>query len=161
MNGLIRNGHYIDGEWVSSPNLFPVHNPATGEVIVDIARGGEAEAEQAVAAAARAFPAWRALTAKERSIKVRRWGELMLQHKEALAELLTREQGKPIAEARGEVGYAASFLEWFAEEAKRLQESAATALQRLGALRPGLAGGAATALRRRGERGLGLAGGAA
>ena len=119
MNGLIRNGHYIDGEWVSSPNLFPVHNPATGEVIVDIARGGEAEAEQAVAAAARAFPAWRALTAKERSIKVRRWGELMLQHKEALAELLTREQGKPIAEARGEVGYAASFLEWFAEEAKR------------------------------------------
>jgi succinate-semialdehyde dehydrogenase/glutarate-semialdehyde dehydrogenase len=119
MNDLIRNSHYIDGKWVTSPNLFPVRNPATGEVIVEIAWGGEVEAEQAVAAAAKAFPTWRALTAKERSSKVRRWGELMLQHKEALAELLTREQGKPIAEARGEVGYAASFLEWFAEEAKR------------------------------------------
>ncbi|RDS82660.1 NAD-dependent succinate-semialdehyde dehydrogenase [Dyella psychrodurans] len=119
MKDLIRNGHYIDGKWVTGPTLFPVHNPATGDIIAEIARGGEAEAKQAVAAAAKAFPAWRALTAKERSIRVRRWGELMLEHKESLAELLTREQGKPIAEARGEVGYAASFLEWFAEEAKR------------------------------------------
>ncbi|HTV86432.1 MAG TPA: NAD-dependent succinate-semialdehyde dehydrogenase [Dyella sp.] len=119
MNGLIRNGHYIDGQWVSSATFFPVRNPATGAIIVEIAHGGEAEAQLAVDAAARAFPGWRALTAKERSIKVRRWGELMLQHMDALAELLTREQGKPIAEARGEVAYAASFLEWFAEEAKR------------------------------------------
>jgi succinate-semialdehyde dehydrogenase / glutarate-semialdehyde dehydrogenase len=119
MSDLIRNGHYIDGKWVTSATSFQVRNPATGEVIIEIARGGEAEAQQAVAAASKAFPTWRALTAKERSIKVRRWGELMLQHKEALAELLTREQGKPIAEARGEVAYAASFLEWFAEEAKR------------------------------------------
>lgn len=120
MNDFIRKAHYIDGQWVTSATQFPVRDPATGEVITQIAYGGAAEAEQAVVAAAKAFPAWRALTAKERSIKVRRWGELMLQHKEALAELLTREQGKPIAEARGEVAYAASFMEWFAEEAKRV-----------------------------------------
>jgi succinate-semialdehyde dehydrogenase / glutarate-semialdehyde dehydrogenase len=119
MNDFLRNGHYIDGEWVTGQTLFPVRNPATGEVIVEIAQGGEAEAQRAVDAASAAFPAWRALTAKERSSKVRRWGELMQQHKEALAELLTCEQGKPMAEARGEVLYAASFLEWFAEEAKR------------------------------------------
>jgi succinate-semialdehyde dehydrogenase / glutarate-semialdehyde dehydrogenase len=119
MNDFLRNGHYIDGEWVTGQTLFPVCNPATGEVIVEIAQGGEAEAQRAVDAASAAFPAWRALTAKERSSKVRRWGELMQQHKEALAELLTCEQGKPMAEARGEVLYAASFLEWFAEEAKR------------------------------------------
>ena len=119
MNDLIRKGHYIDGQWVTGPTVFPVRNPATGAIIVEIAQGGEAEARLAVEAAAKAFPGWRALTAKERSIKVRRWGELMLEHKEPLAELLTREQGKPIAEARGEVAYAASFLEWFAEEAKR------------------------------------------
>ncbi len=119
MNDLLRNGHYIGGKWQTGSKTYPVNNPATGEVIIDVARGGAPEAEQAVAAAAGAFAAWRALTAKERSIKVRRWGELMLEHRDALAELLTREQGKPLAEARGEVGYAASFLEWFAEEAKR------------------------------------------
>jgi succinate-semialdehyde dehydrogenase/glutarate-semialdehyde dehydrogenase len=84
-----------------------------------VAKGGAAEATQAIAAAERAFPAWRSLTAKERSARVKRWGELMLEHRDALAALLTREQGKPLAEARGEVGYAASFFEWFAEEAKR------------------------------------------
>ncbi|QAU22908.1 NAD-dependent succinate-semialdehyde dehydrogenase [Dyella sp. M7H15-1] len=119
MSNFLRNGNYINGQWMTSNETYPVRNPATGVVIVDVAKGGAAEAEQAVAAAAAAFPAWRALTAKERSIKVRRWGELMLEHRDALAELLTREQGKPIAEARGEVAYAASFMEWFAEEAKR------------------------------------------
>jgi succinate-semialdehyde dehydrogenase / glutarate-semialdehyde dehydrogenase len=119
MSQFVRNGHYIDGKWVTSKETYPVCNPATGETIVEVAKGGAAETERAVTAAAAAFPAWRALTAKERSIKVRRWGELMLEHRDALAELLTREQGKPLAEARGEVAYAASFLEWFAEEAKR------------------------------------------
>lgn len=119
MNDLLRNGHYIDGTWHAGSETYPVNNPATGEVITQIAKAGAEEAQQAVDAAVKAFPAWRALTAKERSIKVRRWGELMLIHRDALAELLSREQGKPLAEARGEVAYAASFLEWFAEEAKR------------------------------------------
>lgn len=116
---LLRNGHYIDGTWHGSSETYPVYNPATSSVIAEVAKGGGAEAQQAVDAAANALPAWRALTAKERSSKVRRWGELMLVHREALAELLSREQGKPLVEARGEVAYAASFLEWFAEEAKR------------------------------------------
>ena len=119
MSDLLRNGHYIEGKWRTGTETYPVSNPATGKVIIDVAKGGAAEAEQAVAAAAGAFPGWRGLTAKDRSIKIRRWGELMLEHRDALAELMTREQGKPLAEARGEVGYAASFLEWFAEEAKR------------------------------------------
>ncbi|HUB91017.1 MAG TPA: NAD-dependent succinate-semialdehyde dehydrogenase [Dyella sp.] len=116
---LLHTGHYINGTWHTGADTYPVHNPATGSVIAEVAKGGGAEARQAVDAAAAAFPAWRALTAKERGSKVRRWGELMLVHREALAELLSREQGKPLAEARGEVAYAASFLEWFAEEAKR------------------------------------------
>ena len=116
---LLRNGHYIGGTWHGSSETYPVYNPATGSVIAEVAKGGGAEAQQAVDAAANALPAWRALAAKERSSKVRRWGELMLVHREALAELLSREQGKPLVEARGEVTYAASFLEWFAEEAKR------------------------------------------
>ncbi|ANB75049.1 NAD-dependent succinate-semialdehyde dehydrogenase [Paraburkholderia phytofirmans OLGA172] len=119
MNEFLRTGHYIDGEWYESASTYPVLNPATGEVIAQVAKGGAPETMQAVAAAERAFPVWRSITAKERGARVRRWGELMLENRGALAELLTREQGKPLAEARGEVGYAASFLEWFAEEAKR------------------------------------------
>ncbi|MBT2794072.1 NAD-dependent succinate-semialdehyde dehydrogenase [Paraburkholderia strydomiana] len=119
MNEFLRTGHYIGGEWYESAGTYPVLDPATGEVIAQVAKGGAAEATQAIAAAERAFPAWRSLTAKERSARVKRWGELMLEHRDALAALLTREQGKPLAEARGEVGYAASFFEWFAEEAKR------------------------------------------
>ncbi|TKC87805.1 NAD-dependent succinate-semialdehyde dehydrogenase [Trinickia terrae] len=124
MSDFLRTGHYIDGEWhpakSQGSDTYAVHNPATGEVITYVAKGGAAETAQAIAAAERAFPAWRKLTAKERGARVRRWGELMLEHREALAELMVREQGKPLAEARGEVGYAASFLEWFAEEAKRM-----------------------------------------
>ncbi|AXF17982.1 NAD-dependent succinate-semialdehyde dehydrogenase [Paraburkholderia caledonica] len=120
MNEFLRTGHYIGGEWYEGASTYPVLNPATGEVIAQVAKGGAAEATQAIAAAERAFPAWRSLTAKERSARVKRWGELMLEHRDALAALLTREQGKPLAEARGEVGYAASFFEWFAEEAKRV-----------------------------------------
>lgn len=119
MNAFLRNGHYIAGEWYESASTYPVLNPATGEVIAQVAKGGAAETRRAIAAAARALPAWRAMTAKERGARVKRWGELMLENRDALAELLTLEQGKPLAEARGEVGYAASFFEWFAEEAKR------------------------------------------
>jgi succinate-semialdehyde dehydrogenase/glutarate-semialdehyde dehydrogenase len=119
MNDFLRTGHYIGGEWYDGASPYAVLNPATGEVVAHVAKGGAAEAEQAIAAAAKAFPAWRALTAKERSVRVKRWGESMLENRDALAELLSLEQGKPLNEARGEVGYAASFFEWFAEEAKR------------------------------------------
>jgi succinate-semialdehyde dehydrogenase / glutarate-semialdehyde dehydrogenase len=119
MNEFLRTGHYIGGEWYDSANTYAVLNPATGDVVAQVAKGGAAETAQAIAAAAKAFPAWRALTAKERSARVKRWGELMIDNRDALAELLSLEQGKPLAEARGEVGYAASFFEWFAEEAKR------------------------------------------
>ncbi|CAN7559607.1 NAD-dependent succinate-semialdehyde dehydrogenase [Caballeronia sp. LjRoot34] len=116
---LLRKEHYIDGAWHKSVETYAVHNPATGEVIAHIAKAGVAQTHQAIRAAEIAFPVWRSLTAKERGTRIRRWGELMLEHRDALAELLTREQGKPLAEAKGEVAYAASFLEWFAEEAKR------------------------------------------
>ncbi|MBP0592728.1 NAD-dependent succinate-semialdehyde dehydrogenase [Paraburkholderia sp. LEh10] len=119
MSEFLRTGHYINGKWCESANTYAVRNPATGEVIANVAKGGAQETAQAIDAAERAFPAWRALTAKERGARVKRWGELMIEHRDALAELLTREQGKPLAEAQGEVGYAASFFEWFAEEAKR------------------------------------------
>ena len=116
---LMRNGHYIDGAWHAGKETYPVRNPATGATIAEVAKAGAAETQRAIDAAQRAFPAWRALTAKERGARVKRWGELMLAQRDALAELLSREQGKPLAEAKGEVAYAASFLEWFAEEAKR------------------------------------------
>lgn len=116
---LLRKGHYIGGAWLSGSETYEVCNPATGETILAVAKGGVAETKQAIQAAHNAFASWRALTAKQRSARVKRWGELMLEHRNALAELLTREQGKPLAESRGEVVYAASFLEWFAEEAKR------------------------------------------
>ncbi|AYQ90538.1 NAD-dependent succinate-semialdehyde dehydrogenase [Burkholderia gladioli] len=123
MSEFLKTGHYIGGEWHEPRGgeaTYAVLNPATGETVAEVARGGAAETRHAIAAAERAWPAWRALTAKERGARVKRWGELMLEHRDALAELLTREQGKPLAEARGEVGYAASFLEWFGEEAKRM-----------------------------------------
>ncbi|URV29815.1 NAD-dependent succinate-semialdehyde dehydrogenase [Burkholderia gladioli] len=123
MSEFLKTGHYIGGEWHEPRGgeaTYAVLNPATGETVAEVARGGAAETRHAIAAAKRAWPAWRALTAKERGARVKRWGELMLEHRDALAELLTREQGKPLAEARGEVGYAASFFEWFGEEAKRM-----------------------------------------
>ncbi|WP_025097367.1 NAD-dependent succinate-semialdehyde dehydrogenase [Burkholderia sp. A1] len=123
MSEFLKTGHYIGGEWHEPRGgeaTYAVLNPATGETVAEVARGGAAETQHAIAAAERAWPAWRALTAKERGARVKRWGELMLEHRDALAELLTREQGKPLAEAKGEVGYAASFFEWFGEEAKRM-----------------------------------------
>ncbi|MFJ3487565.1 NAD-dependent succinate-semialdehyde dehydrogenase [Pseudomonas sp. NPDC090202] len=119
MSALIRKGHYIDGQWTAGGATYPVSNPATGELIAEVQKGGAEETDQAIAAAERALPAWRKLTAKERSVRLKRWSELMLSNQRELATLLSREQGKPLAEAMGEVVYAASFLEWFGEEAKR------------------------------------------
>ena len=119
MSGLLRNGHFIDGQWTRGGPTYPVQDPATGELIAQVQKGGAEETDLATAAAERALPAWRGLTAKARSQHLKRWGELMLANQRELATLMCREQGKPLAEAMGEVVYAASFLEWFAEEAKR------------------------------------------
>ena len=119
MSALIRNGNFIDGQWSSGGPTYPVLNPANGELVTTVQKAGAEETNLAIAAANRALPAWRKLTAKERSQKLKRWAELMLSNQKDLATLLSREQGKPLAEAMGEVVYAASFLEWFGEEAKR------------------------------------------
>ena len=119
MSALIRYGNFIDGQWSSGGTTYPVLNPANGELIAEVQKAGAEETGLAIAAAHRALPAWRKLTAKERSQRLKRWSELMLSNQKDLASLLSREQGKPLAEAMGEVVYAASFLEWFAEEAKR------------------------------------------
>jgi len=119
MSGLLRNGNYIDGQWSSGGATYTVSDPASGEPITQVQQAGAEETRLAIAAAERALPGWRALTAKERSLRLKRWAGLMLEQQGELASLLSREQGKPLAEAMGEVVYAASFLEWFAEEAKR------------------------------------------
>src|SRR5437588_3539213 len=112
---------YIDGKWVDadSRNTIAVHNPATGDELGTVPRMGAAEAKRAIEAAERAWPAWRAKTAKERAVILRKWFDLMMANQDDLAQMLTAEQGKPLAEARGEIAYGASFIEWFAEEGKR------------------------------------------
>ncbi len=115
---LFRQQCYVDGKWTGDPAI-EVLNPASQGVIGRIPNLGRAETEQAVAAAQTALPKWRRLTAKDRAVIMRRWHDLMVAHQEDLARLMTAEQGKPLAEARGEVVYAASFFEWFGEEAKR------------------------------------------
>jgi succinate-semialdehyde dehydrogenase/glutarate-semialdehyde dehydrogenase len=118
---LLKCQGFIDGQWVAADSgaVFAVTDPASGSKIVEVADMGVAETRRAIDAAARALPAWRAKTAKERGAVLRRWFELILAHTEDLALLMTTEQGKPLGEARGEVAYGASFLEWFAEEGKR------------------------------------------
>lgn len=111
---------FINGAWRSGEGCYEVRNPATGEVIAEVAKAGAGATHAAIAAADSALPAWRARPAAERGAIVRRWGELMLERKADLARLLTLEQGKPLAEAEGEVAYAAAFLFWFAEEARRV-----------------------------------------
>ena len=117
----IRSLAYIDGAWTGADSgaTFAVTDPATGAEIARVPDLGAAETERAIAAAAKAFPAWRRKTAKERSDILRRFHDLMMADQERLARLMTSEQGKPLSEARGEVAYAASFLSWFAEEARR------------------------------------------
>ena len=113
---------WLDGKWVGADSgaRIPVRNPATGETVAEVPLMGRAETERAIAAAAVAQKTWRTLTAKERSARLKKWFDLMMQHQEDLARILTAEQGKPLAEARGEIAYGASFIEWFAEEAKRV-----------------------------------------
>ncbi|MEX8191705.1 NAD-dependent succinate-semialdehyde dehydrogenase [Comamonas guangdongensis] len=117
--GLLRTEAFINGAWVGGDSRFPVHDPATGMHLADVACLGAAEARRAIAAAGAAWPAWRGLTGKERHAVLMRWFQLLLQHQDDIARIMTAEQGKPFSEARGEVAYGASFVEWFAEEAKR------------------------------------------
>ncbi len=119
---LFRQQAFIDGAWVDadSGQTIKVNNPANNEILGTVPKMGAAETRRAIEAADKALPAWRALTAKERSNKLRRWFELMIENQDDLGRLMTLEQGKPLAEAKGEIAYAASFIEWFAEEAKRV-----------------------------------------
>jgi succinate-semialdehyde dehydrogenase / glutarate-semialdehyde dehydrogenase len=121
-SGLLKSQCYIDGQWVGADSgaTRKVINPATGELVSTVPDGTAVETRRAIEAAHRAFAGWRARTADERARVLRRWYELMLTHQEDLAQLMTAEQGKPLAESRGEIGYAASFIEWFAEEARRI-----------------------------------------
>lgn len=116
---LFKTGYLVAGKWHPLEDTFDVLNPATGERVAKVARAGKRETEAAIEAASKAFPAWRAKTAKQRSEILYRWFELMLANKSWLARLMTLEQGKPLKEAEGEVDYAASFIQWFAEQAKR------------------------------------------
>ena len=119
---LLRTRAFIGGEWLNAPDgaTHPVTNPATHEVLGTVPVMGAAETRRAIEAAQAAFPAWAARTAKERAVLLRRWYELLMANQDDLATLMTAEQGKPLAEAKGEIAYAASFIEWFAEEGKRL-----------------------------------------
>src|SRR5262245_5402821 len=117
---LFREQCYIDGEWVGSPRALQVINPATGAALGSVPDLGAAETRRAIEAAERALPAWRAKTGKERAAILRKWFELMMAAQDDLGQILTAEQGKPLAEAKGEIAYGASFIEWFAEEAKRV-----------------------------------------
>ena len=119
---LFRELCYIDGEWIGagSNETIDVTNPATGEVLGTIPKMGAEETRRAIEAAQAASPAWRAKTAKERAAILRRWHDLMMENQDDLARLMTAEQGKPLAESIGEIAYAASFIEWFAEEGKRI-----------------------------------------
>jgi succinate-semialdehyde dehydrogenase / glutarate-semialdehyde dehydrogenase len=120
--GLFRQQCYIDGGWCDADDgrTVSVTNPATGKAVGVVPGMGAAETRRAIEAANRAWPAWRAKTAKERAVILRRWQDLMMANQEDLAVLMTAEQGKPLAESRGEIEYAASFIEWFSEEARRV-----------------------------------------
>jgi succinate-semialdehyde dehydrogenase / glutarate-semialdehyde dehydrogenase len=119
---LLRELCFVDGKWTPADNgaALDVNNPATAEKLGTVPNMGAAETRRAIGAAAAALPAWRARTAKERAVILRRWFDLMIVHQDDLATLMTAEQGKPLAESKVEIAYAASFIEWFAEEAKRL-----------------------------------------
>ncbi len=119
---LLRTQAYIDGEWTDadSGETQDVTNPATGETIATVAKCGTVETRRAIEAAERAFASWRRKTAKERAALLRKWFDLMMESQEDLAQIMTAEQGKPLAESRGEIAYGANYIEWFAEEAKRV-----------------------------------------
>jgi succinate-semialdehyde dehydrogenase / glutarate-semialdehyde dehydrogenase len=119
---LLREKAYLNGEWVGADSgaVFEVTNPATGAVLARVPDMLEGETRRAIEAAAAAWPAWAAKTAKERAVVLRKWYELIMANQEDLAVIMTSEQGKPLSESRGEVAYGASFIEWFAEEGKRI-----------------------------------------
>ncbi len=117
---LLKTDALINGEWVKGSSRFDVLDPATGQKLADVANLGPAEAEQAIAAANAAWNGWKTKTAKERSIILRKWYDLLMANQDDLGRIMTAEQGKPLPEAKGEVAYGASFVEWFAEEAKRI-----------------------------------------
>jgi succinate-semialdehyde dehydrogenase/glutarate-semialdehyde dehydrogenase len=118
---LLRHANFIGGQWTTAPAArLAVTDPATGALIAEVPDSGAAEARAALDAAHAAFPAWRKLPAKQRAALIKRWNDLVLAHQDDLGRLISREQGKPLAEGRGEVAYAASYIEWFAEEATRM-----------------------------------------
>ena len=117
---LLKTDALINGNWIKGASRFDVLDPATGHKLADVANLGPADAEAAIAAANAAWPAWRAKTAKERSAILRKWFDLLMANQDDLARIMTAEQGKPFPEAKGEIAYGASFVEWFAEEAKRV-----------------------------------------
>ncbi|MGH8993032.1 MAG: aldehyde dehydrogenase family protein, partial [Acidimicrobiia bacterium] len=119
---LLQDQCLIGGEWVGadSGGTFPVKDPATGETLAEVPDMGASETRRAVAAAKAALPGWRAKTGKERAAILRRWNDLILEHRQDLAALMTAEQGKPLPESVGEIMYGAALVEWFAEEAKRI-----------------------------------------
>jgi succinate-semialdehyde dehydrogenase/glutarate-semialdehyde dehydrogenase len=117
---LLRTDALVNGQWLAGPSRFDVTDPSNGTKLADVANLGPAEAEAAIAAANAAWPAWRAKTGKERSIILRKWYDLLMANQEDLGRIMTAEQDKPFAEAKGEVAYGASFVEWYAEEAKRV-----------------------------------------
>ena len=117
---LLKNFSYINGSWHTSETTFDVTNPATGELIVSVSNAGIAETELAVKSAKSALKMWSAKSANERATLLRNWFNLMMENQDDLGRILTLEQGKPLAEAKGEIGYGASFIEWFAEEGKRV-----------------------------------------
>ena len=117
---LLKTDALINGHWVKGASRFDVHDPATGQKLADVANLTAQDAEAAIDAANAAWPAWRNKTGKERSILLRKWFDLLMANQEDLGRIMTAEQGKPFAEAKGEVAYGASFVEWFAEEAKRV-----------------------------------------
>jgi len=120
-NFLIKNGSYINGKWHETGDAtFDVKNPADGSVVKTLVDASDKDLDDAIAAAEAALPAWSAKTATERAIILRRWYDLIMKNQEELAHIMTMEQGKPLAEARGEIAYGASYVEWFAEEAKRI-----------------------------------------
>lgn len=118
-NEFFKNGYFIAGQWQDASDTYEVTNPATGEVVAKVANAGQKETQAAIRAASEALPAWRKTTAKQRSEILQNWYQLIVENKPFLAELMVAEQGKPLKEAMGEVDYAASFIQWFAEEAKR------------------------------------------
>ena len=117
---LLKSNALVNGEWVGGSSRFDVVDPATGQKLVDVANLGAVETRKALDAANAAWPLWRSKTAKERATVMMKWFHLLHQHADDLARIMTAEQGKPLAEAKGEVGYGASFIEWFAEEARRV-----------------------------------------